>query len=90
MLTLFFASFKHLRVLLGPFDQIDKTDDNVYSLPEFLYTFPSLLYTRALNKSNIFEFLRLERDDIAKVMRYESEKVRPEECDQNLWGGFYQ
>lgn len=84
-----FARYAYLRVLIGPLDDIEISDGD-HPLFKILYDFPSLLYIRTrLKKSGLRELLRLERDNIAKTMRYVPENGCPPECDVDTWGGFY-
>lgn len=81
-----FSGLKSLRTLIGLFDTID-IDDHL----EFIYSMPSLVYTRVRDKklSSGRSLSRLERDNIAGVVRYEPMNVLPDECDIGSWGGFY-
>ncbi|GJJ09717.1 hypothetical protein Clacol_003941 [Clathrus columnatus] len=82
-------SFKHLKVLFGPFDNLDIASDD-YSLPRVLYNSPSLLYTRALWGGGTFcPLFRLARDSVAQKMTYESGFGRPSECNMKSWSRFY-
>lgn len=85
-----FADFKCLRVLLGPLDDT-RISINDHPLCKVLYDFPSIVYTRArLHVNGPSKFLHLERDNTAKVMKYECEKACPKECDENSWGNFFE
>ncbi|GJJ09722.1 hypothetical protein Clacol_003946 [Clathrus columnatus] len=89
--TILLTSFKGLKVLLGPFDNLSIVSDD-YSLSKVLYKSPSLLYTRAIWESGTACLLiRLTRDSVMEKMNYECvAHPGPTECDMRSWSGFYE